>query len=690
MIRIYIDVAALLQPHFSGVSRVVVDVCRVLRSNQVLFHPFYGDLVFRGNALDEYLAQPDEAAMALVQHRLLCEQPVAALPQHISADASPAVGIFLSQRSEERHLFDYVVQFVHDLSPIIIPETHSANVLTGEVADFALKLREADLLLSNSEFTTQSILAYYPEHAAKIVTIPLASTLCSDGVYQQYVENLGGLNFQPFALILGTLEPRKNTHLLLQHLINSKTRPDIDYVFAGLKHPNFVQWTQAHKAILEAAKADKRLHYFGPVSDFQRYALLRKCAFVIYPSSFEGFGLPVLEGLLAGKPVVTSNSTCLAEFTDEGVCSFDIENFASIDNALTTAHEHYRSVSEAPPADPLRLQGERWQLFSRHVMSAFSNIVGAARTKGASKRTVVAMPTEGAEAPKAQRAAGSKAANVAGCFDAIEADGVAHGWASGGNGEKRQVLICDANGTPIARGIASRFRQDLFEKGIDDGFCAFRIPLPANGPLPASPLVAVDVTTGNPIGSLELPLPLPGRTSELVISEVTIMPGAAGDCAVFRCFGLDRVETNMVRVLVDDDELPAELLRRDGDVLTVIVPRHSEASRRVAVKDGEVVVASFDVAFWSCQEPASVEALREVSQQIQGTILDQAADYCARLRAVNLAIFFGYRLLLGRTPDPAGFADWQGRLLSGTTVVRNFFENTANGGEALNRRQPKW
>lgn len=112
-----------------------------------------------------------------------------------------------------------------------------------------------------------------------------------------------------YYLFVGTLQPRKN----IPHLVNEygkiASKVSWDLVIAGASGPD-------HSKVLSLIKKNKlenRVHLLGFVSDDQRQALFLHASSFVYPSKYEGFGLPILEAMAMGVPVIASNNSSLPE-----------------------------------------------------------------------------------------------------------------------------------------------------------------------------------------------------------------------------------------------------------------------------------------------------------------------------------------------------------------------------------------
>jgi glycosyltransferase involved in cell wall biosynthesis len=134
-----------------------------------------------------------------------------------------------------------------------------------------------------------------------------------------------------YVLFVGTLEPRKNLPRLLEAFQGVAARfPDVDLVVSGKQG-----WGVA--PILEAVRRlglAGRVHFTGYVAEADKPELYRRARVFAYPSLYEGFGIPVLEALASGVPVITSRVSSMPEVAGEAAVLIDPEDTGAIRNAL--------------------------------------------------------------------------------------------------------------------------------------------------------------------------------------------------------------------------------------------------------------------------------------------------------------------------------------------------------------------
>jgi glycosyltransferase involved in cell wall biosynthesis len=214
-----------------------------------------------------------------------------------------------------------LIYTLYDLSFLENPEwTVEAN-RTGCFEGVYQASLHADHIVAISHFSKRHFLEvfpYYPEE--RITVVPLASRFPSWRTVQQ-PEGLGYLRSGRFWLCVGTLEPRKNHARLLQAYARLKSQLGwVDpLVLAGGKG-----WLMddLHR-LIERLGVSHEVHITGYLNDEALQWLYQNCYAALYPSLFEGFGLPVLEAMSLGAAVLTSNVTSIPEIAGNAALLVD-------------------------------------------------------------------------------------------------------------------------------------------------------------------------------------------------------------------------------------------------------------------------------------------------------------------------------------------------------------------------------
>lgn len=195
---------------------------------------------------------------------------------------------------------------LHDLSPWMDPSWHHAAGRVRRRTPFLIGLGIATMVLTGSEAVRRQAIESLRIHPGRIVAVPLAAP--SD--FSPAVETPP--SERPYFLFTGTLEPRKNLHLLLAAWREVRKTCPVDLVLAGRRRADF-----------PALAEEPGLRVLGEVADEALPALYSGALACVYPSLYEGFGLPVLEAMQCGAAVITSRDPAIAEVAGDAAIRLD-------------------------------------------------------------------------------------------------------------------------------------------------------------------------------------------------------------------------------------------------------------------------------------------------------------------------------------------------------------------------------
>ena len=208
------------------------------------------------------------------------------------------------------------VAMVHDLTTLLFPEHHVKSNVFLHNRRFK-RLNRVDGILTNSQATKADIVKHLDINPDKIFVTHLGADKRFRQMEKEEVHPILQKYqlHKPYILFVGTLEPRKNVETLIRAFNQLKQSHNIPHelVLAGQKG-----WL--YEKIFEAIesspfKSDIRQMDYVPDSDVP--ALMNWAEVFAYPSFYEGFGLPVLEAMQCGVPVVTSNISSMPEVGGE-------------------------------------------------------------------------------------------------------------------------------------------------------------------------------------------------------------------------------------------------------------------------------------------------------------------------------------------------------------------------------------
>ncbi len=254
------------------------------------------------------------------------------------------------------------VSTVHDLTPLTHPEWHAARTILGFVPLWERTVERAARFLCVSWTTANDLAARYPETASRIRVAengvdrgffsPADDPAARQRARQRYADG------RPFLLYLGTLEPRKNLEALVvacERLWGRRrSRPDL--VLAG-----GAGWKTAglHRRIARSPFRDK-IHVAGYAARDAARELYRAAEAFVYPSLAEGFGLPILEAMSCGIPVVASTAAALVEVGGEAAVYAPPRDVEALSRQIERALEDEPLRAALSAAGPARAAGFSW------------------------------------------------------------------------------------------------------------------------------------------------------------------------------------------------------------------------------------------------------------------------------------------------------------------------------------------
>jgi glycosyltransferase involved in cell wall biosynthesis len=220
---------------------------------------------------------------------------------------------------------------VHDLTPLILPEFHKRSRTFLHKVIFYKILKDSDHIITVSENTKNDLINKFKIPEDKIRVIPLAANENFKQIDESKIfSTTTKYNINcPFILYVGTLEPRKNIPNLLNAYYKLK-KQGINHklVIAGGKGWKYKEIFET----IEKLNLQKDVIFTGYVPDEDLPGLYNAAELFVYPSLYEGFGLPPLEAMQCGTPVITSNTSSLPEVVGAAgitVNPYDVDELAN-------------------------------------------------------------------------------------------------------------------------------------------------------------------------------------------------------------------------------------------------------------------------------------------------------------------------------------------------------------------------
>jgi len=280
-----------------------------------------------------------------------------------------------------------LVVSVHDVSYLEHPQYFTR--LRARQLRFTVKrtVEAAARILTPSEFSRRAILRHYKLDERKVVVVPNAVSSYFRPVEREsaaaLVEEKFGIS-GPFVLTVGDLQPRKN-HLGLLHAFEETLRqhPHLPHrlVFVGKE-----TWysKELHRAVMRSNVAG-RVHFTGFVEDSDLLQFYGACDLFVFPSFYEGFGLPILEAMACGRAVACSSATAMPEVANAAGILFD----------PYSVPEMARAIGDVLLDGEMRVRLERlgtnrassftWEKAAQRTLDVYHEVAGVAKPMPALK-----------------------------------------------------------------------------------------------------------------------------------------------------------------------------------------------------------------------------------------------------------------------------------------------------------------
>ena len=262
---------------------------------------------------------------------------------------------------------------IHDVVPLDHPEWLNPRFakwyqfLTPRLA------RRVRHIITISEFTRQRIQYHMRVPREKISVIPNGVDVRFNLQAASSLESLHtalGLPYRSYVLYVGSLEPRKNLKGLIEawRRLQDQLPDDLWLVICGAKGPSRIYADQDDQADLPP-----RVHFTGHVPDHLMPVLYARAEFFVYPSVYEGFGLPPLEAMACGVPVITGNRTALPEVVGEAGYTIDPGDTDEIAEAILRLADDTALRQDLALAGMKRSYAFSWEATARQTISVIRN-----------------------------------------------------------------------------------------------------------------------------------------------------------------------------------------------------------------------------------------------------------------------------------------------------------------------------
>jgi alpha-1,3-rhamnosyl/mannosyltransferase len=270
-----------------------------------------------------------------------------------------------------------VVATVMDAIPLVHPEWTSKRLRVYKNMVFRKMARSAQRIITISEYSKADIVHYFGIPPERISVTYLAA----NPVYSQPVApevrraalQKYGLE-QGFFLFVGTIQPRKNVARILEahRMLPIQMQKACPMVIVGRNGWGSDEILPDLHALQERGCG----RWLDDVKDEELHALLQSARALVYPSLYEGFGLPVLEGFAAGLPVISSNTTSIPEVAADAAMLVNPERTEEIAAAMQRLAEDDALAVDMAERGRKRVKEFSWAACARQTLDVYRNLAG--------------------------------------------------------------------------------------------------------------------------------------------------------------------------------------------------------------------------------------------------------------------------------------------------------------------------
>ncbi len=272
------------------------------------------------------------------------------------------------------HFFNYIVPpridgtvitTIHDMTYLRYPETVNRSNLRRIREGIAYSVERSSLIVTSSQFSKREIMELLKVPAERVAVIPAAASI-SDACMSE-VPVTG-----PYILYVGAIEPRKNLQRLLKayELLKRETGIPHKLVLAGGRGWKCEDIYRAAESIY----GSQDVIFLGHVPEAEKNALYANASVFVFPSLYEGFGIPPLEAMHWGTPVVCSNAASLPEVAGDAACYVDPLSVESIAEGIWRVISDKAYARQLVEAGRIRCRKFDWDASARKLEQVYRSI----------------------------------------------------------------------------------------------------------------------------------------------------------------------------------------------------------------------------------------------------------------------------------------------------------------------------
>lgn len=277
-----------------------------------------------------------------------------------------------------------IVVSVHDVSFLEHPEYFRPARVMQLKLTVRRTVQRAARILTPSDFSARQIQRAYGIDPGRITVVPNAVSSLFRPMQREAARDQIKQRFgvsAPYILMVGDLQPRKNQVGLIaafEQLI--RERPDLPHHLV-LTGQNSWFAERIHEAARKSA-VTSRIHFTGFVRDEELLALYGGCELFVFPSFYEGFGLPIIEAMACGRAVACSNRSATVEVADGAAITFDPASTGAMVRAMRDLLLDNELRGRMERLGIQRAHGFQWKDAAAKTLEVYYEVAGASHGMG--------------------------------------------------------------------------------------------------------------------------------------------------------------------------------------------------------------------------------------------------------------------------------------------------------------------
>ncbi|MCB2293139.1 glycosyltransferase family 4 protein [Clostridium algoriphilum] len=374
--KIAIDARGINLYSGTGIGTYTENVLKNLLNIDVVndYHVFWS-----GNNYESIKKDNCKVVMTSKKHQRFFEDyyfPENITKENIDVYHMPQNGIGFSQEITCKKIVT-----IHDLIPYVMPETVGKGYLLKFLKEMPIIIGGSDGIITVSEFSKRDILKFFPIDERKVFVTPLAADKkympldkCHCKNFLEKAYNLAN----PFILYLGGFSERKNISSAI--IAFSKVYKDLNKKYDLVIVGDYKDPDQKLVKLTNELKMESNVIFTGYVPEDHLPLFYNCCDTFIYPSYYEGFGLPPLEAMNCGTPVIASSLTSIPEVVGDGGILINPYDISEISNAIGNLLSYESLRTELSSKALIRAKEFSWQNTARSTLKVYDSIHNSGST----------------------------------------------------------------------------------------------------------------------------------------------------------------------------------------------------------------------------------------------------------------------------------------------------------------------